>query len=1418
MASCPIHPGCHAYVPWNGPETARLAVIGEGPGAQEFQTGRPFVGPAGHVLDTELARVGIPRSEVFAYNAVPCFGNTIPRTPTEKDLKVWRQHLLDKLIEVKPEVILAVGGWATGAIIGKRRITTEQGAERRVRLAPDYEPWVMPCFHPAATLHDPNKKPDFIKTITRTEQLLNGKIVEWYAGYKIVDDTTIAEAVSDLSDTVLSVDIESAKSEVVVVGLGNPGRPIWVFPVGHPEVDPAVQARLRAAVRGIFDATMRDGIRVMHNGKYDTQALKAEGLMSMADRGVDWDGVLVGHLLDETRADKGRLKLKVLGQELFGIQRYWTVPISTMHTVQQGKKTVTKLVEVPLDAMLRTGRAREVPLETLAEYNARDVALTLMVKDAFDKDFLADQKLVRLYQKLVLPAYHAMEPIERAGLPTDMPTLQKLEVDYATDLAGIDAELNQMFSGEVSNWNSDAQLRKLLFDKLGLPVVRRTTIENEPSVDVSSLMLLKGNHPVIDLLLRRSEADKRVTTVQTLKDHIAPDGRIHPTFVVAGPSTGRTSSRDPNVQNIPRGKGIRDIIRARPGYKLVELDFSLIELRWGAHVYNEPKLKSLLQQGKDLHRYTASLAYGKPMDAISSSERTHGKTANFLLLYGGGPDKLSTHLRDNGVTELEAQQALVAMGQMANSEDPIYFLALALWKAFHRAYPALKPAHEMITREIRRNKTVRTLFGRVRRLPGIDSANRKEAIHAALSGINTLVQGPASDTMLLALPGLVEMAPKYGALIVDVVHDAVLAEVPEDQVIPFAKHAKQILETPDFAQFDVTFDIPILVDAKVGHSWGSLKDLREESEVPQTYEVQGPTATPDPKVLPEAPVEVEQALEPFAAALAYQARGWSVIQLTAPGQGFQAGGKAPAINWEPYQHRHATIQEIQAWFGKRGDGGNAVPHSKNGKHNIGIVTGSVSKLVVIDIDPKKGGLDWLKEKNLTSPATVRTGGDGLHLYFHYEGPPLTNRAGMAPGVDIRAEGGQVAAPPSLHQSGKRYVWLTPDGLLPAELPELPVWLAEEIKTRANVQAVPISGEGRNIPPARIDEVVDQLLPYYVEGRRHDMQLALAGFLAKRNYQMADVEDLVIRLANAAEDTGELNDRLMVVRDTYRKVTVGETVAGSDKLRDYLPADALDRLLELFGSLRKVGVIEVMHGPDFVAKKREEVSWLIDKLLPTAGIWMMSGHPGAGKTTLALQFAFSLAAGMDLWGLYAVPKAVKVLYLQADNPPHMFEDLVRRLSQRMPGALANMYFSNVTKSIKVNTEQGYETMRQLVELYTPDMILLDTIRDFHSANENDPTAVAETLDALKSIRGNRSISVGFIHHHSKGSATERMQIEKHMGSMRFVTPVDLSMSLTFDEKEMGYVILRFTKIRWAAGQQPVTLQRRDNWYEHVGGGV
>jgi RecA-family ATPase len=163
-------------------------------------------------------------------------------------------------------------------------------------------------------------------------------------------------------------------------------------------------------------------------------------------------------------------------------------------------------------------------------------------------------------------------------------------------------------------------------------------------------------------------------------------------------------------------------------------------------------------------------------------------------------------------------------------------------------------------------------------------------------------------------------------------------------------------------------------------------------------------------------------------------------------------------------------------------------------------------------------------------------------------------------------------------------------------------------------------------------------------------------------------------------------------------------------------------------------------------------------------------------------------------------------------------LVRQLAKRKPEALENMYFSNVTRAIKVNTEQGYESMRQVVELYEPDVVILDTIRDFHSADENNPTAVAETLDALKSIRGTKEISVGFIHHHSKSQGYERQQVERHMGSMRFVTPVDLAMSLTFDQKGLGYVILSFTKVRWAAAQQPVTLQRRDNWYDIVPGGV
>jgi DNA polymerase I-like protein with 3'-5' exonuclease and polymerase domains len=1049
-----------------------------------------------------------------------------------------------------------------------------------------------------------------------------------------------------------------------------------------------------------------------------------------------------------------------------------------------------------------------------------------MVYEKLNKELAADPALIRMFDKVVMPAYWAVTRMEQDGMPINLKVLDKLEIEYKAAKGKAEEALNNYAQ---IDWNSPKQVGKYLYEDLKLPVMRKTKPsdtfpDGQPSTDDDALWLLRGQHPIVEALQTYRKEKKRVETVQSLRDGVGVDGRLHSNFVIAGPSSGRTSSRDPNVQNLQRGKGIRDFIEAGPGMALVEGDLSLIEMRWGAYIYSEPTLLRLLKEGKDLHRYTASLAFGKEEDAITPKERQLGKTTNFLLLYGGGADRLSTELRSTGMTKAEAIQVLQAMGKTVNVDDPISLVAYALWQAFHRAYPRLKPAHAAIADDIHREKYVRSIFGRIQRLPEIDAMKRMHSDHAARVGINMVVQGPASDTCLLALIKVVnDIAPKYGAKTIDTVHDAILAEVPEAQAHDFAVALKEVMEHPPLRDFDIVMPIPILAEIKSGKSWGSLSEgLPQVSAVLAADPLDEPRQPSgdgrvnggeedtgnrpeksEPHGLENHPSSppAQETLEILGAAQLYVNRGWSVIPI-------HTLGKDPSLpGWKQFQERRATNEELAQWFGQ----GNVA------RNNLAIIAGTVSKILVVDIDANRGGNVWLAEKNLSSSYIVRTGGGGRHLYFQHYGEPLKNSVNLAPGVDIRAEGGYVVAPPSMHASGLRYEW---EGGVPwGEMPLPPAWLIELIRKREIPEQVdPITGEGRAIPAERIPEIVNFLVPFVQEGQRHAFHMAIHGFLAKRNFRKEDLREIISRLMVATGDE-EIEDRLRLLDDTYERARNGDVVAGAAALVDLIGKPNLDAMFMRFGTISEGKTRDVACMDDLGAEPIPAQHWLVEQLLPEGGLFMLSGHPGTGKTTLALQICMQIAAGRPVLGRFNVPKPFKVLYYQADNPPIMMKKLVKHMRPKLPMAGQNLWIANVKEPIKLNNG-GFDIIVQDIDQYKPDLLMFDTIRDFHTADENNPTAVAETIDTLKRLRGRRNTSIGYIHHHSKSTeGYQRLAVEAHMGSMRFVTPVDLSMALLWNPiaNTKTSVKLIFSKVRWGPAVEDIYLKRDivDPWYNDAG---
>jgi DNA polymerase-1 len=403
------------------------------------------------------------------------------------------------------------------------------------------------------------------------------------------------------------------------------------------------------------------------------------------------------------------------------------------------------------------------------------------------------ENLGPLYRDLELPLESLLGEMERAGIRVDTHRLQGMSDDFAAVLADVEKKAHEA-AGKPFNLESPKQIAELLFKDLGLPILKRTA--TGPSTDSSVLEQLADKHDLPALILEhRTIAKLKGTYVDALPQLIDANGRVHTHFNQAIAATGRLSSTNPNLQNIPirteLGRKIRDAFIADDGKLLLSLDYSQIELRILAHVSGDPVFVETFEKNLDVHRRTASEIFKVPFEQVTKDQRTAAKAINFGLLYGMGVVRLA---RELGIKRAEAKQYL-----------DVYFERLGGIRAWQSE--ALERAH--VDRE------VRTLLGRRRKLPDLDSKNGAMRSRAERLAINTPIQGSAADIMKRAMidadRALKAQVPSARILLQ--VHDELVVEVP-------AKDADAALEVARAAMQDAAhLKVPLVVDGHKGHTW-----------------------------------------------------------------------------------------------------------------------------------------------------------------------------------------------------------------------------------------------------------------------------------------------------------------------------------------------------------------------------------------------------------------------------------------------------------------------------------------------------------------------------------------------------------------------------------------------------------------------
>ncbi len=508
--------------------------------------------------------------------------------------------------------------------------------------------------------------------------------------------------------------------------------------------------------------------KIGQNIKYDLTIFARNGIEL---QGVAFDTMLQSYTLDST----GRHNMDDLAERYLGHQ---TIPFEEL--VGKGKNQLT---------------FDQIELDKATEYAGEDAEITMKLHQLLWSELQKTPELVKLFEQIEMPLVSVLSRVERNGVLIDPTKLLAHSVEIEQRLKELETLVHQE-AGEVFNLASTKQLQEILFNKLGLPILKKTP-KGAPSTNEEVLEeLAQMGHQVPVLLMEHRGLSKlKSTYTDKLPQMInAQTGRVHTSYHQAVTATGRLSSSDPNLQNIPirneQGRRIRQAFIARNGYVILAADYSQIELRIMAHLANDANMIKAFAEGKDIHRSTAAEIFGVPLEAVTSEQRRSAKAINFGLIYGMSEFGLANQL---GISRTDAKKYM-----------ELYF----------QRYPAVQQFMLDIREKAAEKGYVETLFGRRLYLPEINSSNQMRRKAAERVAINAPMQGTAADIIKVAMIGIDQAVRNCEdiAMIMQV-HDELVFEVKADRVEHYTQLIKAEMEKA------IELKVPLIAEVGIGSNW-----------------------------------------------------------------------------------------------------------------------------------------------------------------------------------------------------------------------------------------------------------------------------------------------------------------------------------------------------------------------------------------------------------------------------------------------------------------------------------------------------------------------------------------------------------------------------------------------------------------------
>lgn len=512
--------------------------------------------------------------------------------------------------------------------------------------------------------------------------------------------------------------------------------------------------------------------KTLQNAKYDVLVLRNEGIEL---RGVTFDTMIASYVLDPGRRSHS---LDMLALEFLD------------HTMMSYSDVCGKgKAEITFD---------RVSIDTARDYSCEDVDMTLRMRQHFEPQ-LESYELIRLFNEVEIPLISVLAEMEWNGIAIDGERFATLKARFQREREQVQLEIYKE-AGEEFNIGSNVQLREILFNRLNLPVLKKTA--TGPSTDASVLQeLAEEGHQLPSLLMEYRELAKLENTyLDALPRLVNPrDGRLHTSFNQTVASTGRLSSSDPNLQNIPirreLGRDIRRGFVPRAGWKLLAADYSQIELRLLAHLSHDRNFVEAFNAGGDIHRQTASIIFDVPLDAVTSEMRGRAKTINFATIYGQGPHALSRQL---GIAHAEARD----------------FIA----RYFER-FEGVKKYLDSMVDFARENGYVQTIFNRRRYIPELRERNFNMRAFGERTAANSPIQGSAADLIKIAMIRIDHVFRERGFV------SKMLLQVHDELVFDVAPEESDDVRTVVRSEMEhaAQLSVPLVVDIGIGDNWLETK-------------------------------------------------------------------------------------------------------------------------------------------------------------------------------------------------------------------------------------------------------------------------------------------------------------------------------------------------------------------------------------------------------------------------------------------------------------------------------------------------------------------------------------------------------------------------------------------------------------------